>query len=67
MTVMRNFYFQVLSVRINIATFNVLSHRRLSIMAASSKFVTDAVKRCILNSCLRGWKRASNTAKISPA
>ena len=33
----------------------------LSIMAVSSTFGTDAMK-C---SCLRGWKRASNTAKIS--
>ena len=33
----------------------------LSIMAVSSTFGTDAMK-C---SCLRGWKRASNTAKMS--
>ena len=33
----------------------------LSVMAVSSTFGTDAMK-C---SCLRGWKRASNTAKIS--
>ena len=63
-TVLRNFYFQVLLVRINIfkgliATFNVLLHRCI-FTAASSKFVTDAVKGCI-HVCGDGKRR-----KIQP-